>query len=406
MPGVRCIDYRELKSQVEKLGAPQTVRHLTEALETNKLAPRDFSIRELAESFMGPEWVQNLHPKSGRYVDPIEVREAAGDAVAYSHFSRITGQIFFTEVKQNFELEEATFSKIIPTVPSTILDREKIPGISDIGDEFTVIGENGEYPNFGVSEDYIEVAEKRKRGGIVNVTKEAIFGDKTGVLLDRCRGLGKYLGLNREKRLIDCVIDENAGAVSVTAGGHRYHWRGTSYATYQTTTPWDNVATSNGLVDESDLEQAWLTLIQITDPFTGEPVLQSPKHLVVTPQNLMAAHRAIRATEVRTHAGGYPVTGNPIETVSPPGLRGVPGLQNLQIVYSQLLAARAATDTDWWLGDLSRAFAYYSCWEIETEEQAANSEAAFRRDVVMAFKAREMGTAATKEPRVIVESRA
>ena len=61
----------------------------------------------------------------------------------------------------------------------------------------------------------------------------------------------------------------NGGAKSAALGGHRYHWKGTSYGTYQTTTPWVNVATSAGLVDWTDVEAAWLLLAQMVDPYTG-----------------------------------------------------------------------------------------------------------------------------------------
>lgn len=302
-------------------------------------------------------------------------------------------------------MEKMPFSDLIPTKPTEILDMEKIPGISEVGDEFSVIGEGSEYPNFGVVEDYHEIAAKEKRGGIVPVTKEAIFGDKTKQLLPRCRNLGAFLKLNKEKRLIDAAIDENAGARSAALGGHRYFWKGTSYASYQSTTPWVNIRASNGLVDETDLEQAWLRLVQITDPYTGEPIIQQATHIIVTPQNVMTAYRILKSIQVAMHAGGYPLTGNPVETVSPSGLPAI-GLQGLQVLSSQLLAARAATDTDWWLGSPAKAFAYYSAWDVTTEEAPPNSRESFTRDIVFQFRASEMGVAATEDPRYMVENQA
>lgn len=407
MPGTRLINYREIKSLVENLGERQASRYLENALESKKLRAQDFSIRELAEAFMGREWVDNLHPKRGRFVGQ-DVLEASGDAVAYSQFSHITGQLFFSMVKENFENEQFEFGKVIPTKPSDILSMEKIPGISGVGDEFSVIGEADEYPNFGVSEDYIEAAAKAKRGGIVPVTKEAIFGDKTGKLLDEAKKVGYYLGLNKEKRLIDTVCDENGGAVSAAVGGHRYHWKGTTYATYQTSTPWDNVTASNALIDYTDVENAWLTLVGITDPYTGEPILQKPTHIIVTPQNAMTAHRILTATGITAHMGNYPTSGQTapdIYTDSPSPLQHV-GLSGLTVLTSQLLAARAATDTDWWFGAPGKAFVYLAAWDITTEDAPTNSPAAFRRDIVFETKVSEMGCAATLEPRIMTECQA
>lgn len=405
MAGNRAISHADLRQQVDLLGPAAACEKLSGLLESKQVTPHDFSVAELAEAFMGHEWVANLRPKSGRYYAPAELREADGSAIQYSHFSAITGQIFFSEVRQAFEIPDFVFSKVVPTKPTKIQDLEKIPMISHIGDEFFVVGENGLYPNFGVSQDWIEVAAKQKRGGIVPVTKEAILGDLTGSLLNQCRKLGEWLGLNKEKRIIDCIIDENGGAVSAALGGHRYHWKGTTYATYQTSTPWDNVTASAGLVDWTDLSEAWQTLVSITDPYTGEPFPQSPKHLVVTPQNLPIAWRILNATNVQTHSGGYAQSGNLQDYHAPSPLSAFIG-GTLTLLSSPHLAARAATDTDWWLGDLSRAFAYFENWSVQTEEAPSNSEAAFHRDVVFQYKASEKGTAATLEPRVVTECRA
>ena len=397
MRGNRLINYRELRQQVELAGLRPTVRHLTEALQEKYLSPQDFSIRELAEAFMGREWVESLHPKRGRLAS---VLEADATAVAYTSFSNITGQIFFSTVLEAYDNEEFVFSGVIPTKPSDILDIEKIPGITEIGNEAEVVAEGDPYPLVGVSENYIEVGAKKKRGFIVPVTKEAVFGDRTGVLLDRCRQVGWWLGQNREQRLIDCVIDENGGAASIVAGGHRYHWKGSSYATYQASTPWVNIKTSNGLVDWTNVEGAELVLADMTDPFTGQPILIKPTHIIVTPQNLHTARRILGATNVQLHSGGYATSGNLVDTHSPNTL------DMYTVLSSRLLKARAATDTDWWFGNPAKAFAYFSNWDITTEEAPGNSPEQFHRDIVMQFKASERGCAATMEPRLMVENQA
>ena len=377
-------------------------QHLTEALRAKKIHPTDFSIRELAEAYMGREWVESLHPKHGM---ARPVLEADGAAVALSDFGNITGQIFFNTVKEAYDNEEFVFSKLVPTRPSTIIDSmEKIPGISGVGDEFSVIGEGGEYPNFGVSEDYQEISVKQKRGGLVPVTKEAVLGDRTGVLLDRAKSVGFYLGLNREKRIIDALIDENAGAKSAALGGHRYHWRGTTYATHQATTPWVNVVSSNALASWVSVESAWLKLAAIVDPFTQEPILIKPTHLVVTPQLEATAWRILHTTNVQTHFGGYATSGTLQDQHAPSPVAAVFG--NLQIASSRLLAARAATDTDWWLSNPSKQCAYFSIWDVLTEEAPANNREMFHRDIVHIVKVSEMGCAATIEPRCTCESNA
>lgn len=401
MSGTRCINGRELRQLYEHKGGKVVYDHLTEALEKKQLRPEDFSIAELCEAFMGRDYINALRPKSGYYVHS-DVMES--DAVSFRDFSQITGQILFTSVKESLMQEEFVFQKVVPVIPSKEQGVEKVPGISEIGDDLEVVGEEQPYPSLGVAQDFIEVAAKVKRGGIVNVTREAILGDKTSVLLDRCKKLGFWLGLNREKRIIDAIVDENAGATSIHSGGHRYHWRGTSIATYGNnsgTHTWDNLEASNALVDWSDINNAWLLLRAMLDPFTGEPIMISPKHLIVTPQLEWQAKMILTATRVVRHAGGYATSGNLNEFEA-----GNPVPSGISILSSQLLASRMATDTDWFMGDISKALAVYENWGVETEEAPKDSYEAYTRDIAFSIKASCKDAVATLEPRLMVESTA
>lgn len=404
------IDYRELARAKHHEGTGRARQILIESLGGDPGDPRgifkdgppdNFSIKHACEVFMGREFVDAMDPKRG---STVNLMEADGAAIAYSDFTGITGQIFFNEVHQGYEMEKDVFSQIVTTKNTNILDMEKIPGISMPSDEFVVIGEGEDYPNFGVSQDYQHRAALEKRGGIIQVTKEAIAGDKTGLLTGRCKELGKMLGRNKEKRIIDSVIDENTGAKSAVQGGHRYHWLDTAYATYQASTPYINLKTSNGLLDFTSINQAWLLLKAMTDPFTGEPIEIKIRHLVVTPTNAMTALRIKHTLDVRMHSGGYAVTGNLVDTRSESPLKDVIG--DFKIVSSQLLAARAATDTDWWIGDIAEAVEYHSLWDVLTEEAPSFTEQSFRRDVVFQYKVSEMGRAWVKNPRYLCENNA
>jgi len=219
MPGTRLLGGAELKRQCDLQGSRKTVHCLQEALQKKHLSPDDFSLREIAEAFMGTEWVDNLHPKRGRWHG--ELPEAFG--VRYSDMSNITGQILFSKVMEGYEDEAFLFQKEINVVQTDIQDMEKIPGLSNVGDDGEVVLEGNAYPYVGFSEDYIEVAAKEKRGMMLAITKEMLFGDRTGLVMNRARKLGFYEGLNLEKRIIDAIIDENADAVSAALGGLSQH---------------------------------------------------------------------------------------------------------------------------------------------------------------------------------------
>jgi hypothetical protein len=361
----------------------------TLGLEKGHIKPQEFSIADLFESLVdgGRELRRLFDPRLG----PSNILSEAAGAVTSSDFSSITGQIVYTMMMQDLRPEDFPFQNAIPN-QSTQFSGEKIPGIANLGDLAEVVPENEDYPLMATSEDYIETPETKKRGFIIPITKEAIFFDRTGMLLQKCSKVGDSLMLNKEERAIDCLIDENTTA-------HRYKWKGTSYASYQTTTPWDNITTSNALVDWTDLDAAEQTFNAITDPNTGEPVVVEANTVVVTKQNEAAALRILNATQIVMHSGGYATSGNLTETQAPNFWRS-----KYTILTSRLLAARAATDTDWWLGDPGRYARYMENWPITVTQAPAGNADDFNRDIVAKYKCSERGQYAVIEPRVMVEN--
>lgn len=358
------------------------------ALRAKEIKPSEFSIRRLFEEFVegGREIADSWNPRQTGGVNLLE----AGSAVDTSAFSNITGQIVYSEILQKMEMEEMVFSGMIPTTP-TQFNGEKIAGIGRIGDEAEIVGEAQVYPTVGVNEDWIETPQTTKRGMIVPVTKEAIFFDRTGILLERCREVGEWIAVNKEKRAIDCVIDENSTV-------HRYKWKGTSYATYQSSTPWDNVTASNALVDWTDIDAAEQTLNGILDPHTGEPVVVNATDLVVVKALEPLANYIMNATEINRNIGGYATSGNLTREVG-----GNPYRNKYRVVTSRLLASRLATDTHWFLGNIAKQARYMENWPLTVVQAPSNSEAEFQQDIVQRFKASERGAYATIEPRVTTQ---
>lgn len=361
----------------------------TGGLKGRHIRPDEFSIADLFESLVedGRELRRLFNPQLG----PSSILAEAAGAVVNSDFSNITGQILYTMMMNDLQPENYPFQQVIPT-QSTQFSGEKIPGIANLGDLAEVVGENEDYPLMGTSEDYIETPETKKRGFIVPVTKEAIFFDRTGMLLQKCSKVGDSLMLNKEKRAIDCVIDENTTA-------HRYKWKGTVYATYQTTSPWDNTTASNTLVDWTDLDNAEQTLNGILDPNTGEPVVVEANTLIVTKQNEQTAARIINATQIVMHSGGYATSGNLTETQAPN-----PYSSKYRIMTSRLLAARLNNDAHWFLGDPARYARYMQNWPITVTQAPAGNSDDFNRDIVAKYKCSERGQYAVIEPRVMTNN--
>lgn len=376
--------------------APAETSHaLQESFKAKDVKAEDFSLKQLWEACFGYSTISDV---VDRRKLAQEIMESAG-AVSTAAFANISGQIVYSALLEGYESEEFVFTRLIPKV-MTKFNGEKIAGISRIGDESLVVPEGQAFPLVGVSEDYIETPQTVKRGLIVPVTKEAIFFDRTGILLDRCREVGQAIGLSIEKRAIDCVIDENAGAVSAPLGGHRYHWKGTTYATYQASTPWSNLTSTNALVDWTDVEAAELKLAAIVDPYTGEPVMVRPTHLIVTPDLLHTARAIMGATENRLQVGGFATSGNLVTRISGNTL------DSYTILSSRQLKARLGTDTSWFLGNPAKAFRRMVNWDLQTMQAPSTSLDEFQRDIVVQYRADERSAFTTFDPRFMHKSTA
>jgi hypothetical protein len=382
------IRYRELKRRYELDGPQKTTEHLSEALEQKHLRPEDFSIRDLAESLIpdGHHWVRALDPRSSGGVSVLE----ATDAVDVTAFLNITGQVVYSKIMEAYQNEAFVVSKLVDTIP-TRLDGEKIPGVANVKDEIAAIHPGMPYPSLGFADDYIETPSTTKRGFIVPVTREAIFFDRTNLVLSRAAEVGEVLGLNKEKRLIDLLI-------GVT---NNYKWRGTSHNTYQAATPWINVKSGNELVDWTDVDNAEQLFADMLDPNTGEPVLVQATHVLVMPAYWHAAHRVFNALDIDYTGGGAATTtraANPLSHYT---------VRQSRLAYRRILASgvAAADAKKWWfLGDFKRAFAYMENWPITVTQSPVNSEADFNQDIVVRFKASERGAAAVINPRYVVKN--
>jgi hypothetical protein len=385
----KMIQVLELRRQYELLGPRETVSRLTEALEKKQIHPEDLSIRDLAEALIpdGTEYVRSLDPRRSS-----SIQEAAG-AVDTSAFSHITGQLAFTAIRKAYENPVFVWPKLCRT-EKTSFNGERIPGMSNIGDKAQIVEETKDYPLAGVSEDYIDTPVTTKRGLIVPVTKEAIFFDRTNLVLDRCRKVGEALGINKEKRCIDLAL----GVVN------NHNWKGVAYDTYQATTSWVNVKASNALANYTNIDAVLQVFGALIDPFTSEPILIVPNAILCHSSKIATARAILTATQVRQDPNAALGTAK-IVTIG-----GTPIDTNYDIISSALIDARmtaaSIAATSWYLGDFLGAFSYMENWPITVEQSPPNSEDAFKRDIVTQFKASERGVAAVKEPRRVVKSNA
>ncbi len=397
-------DYALLEAEQPTRGASvgKGGRHLREAFAKGAIAPADIDLGRLFEAIFGIGAFRAC--RSGELA--TRVMEDAGP-VASNAFQQISGQQLFTEFLQGYQSEDFTFTKMIPTVTSPFPLGEKIPGVTDpgAGDPYADVPEQEEFPMVGLSENYIETPDKHTYGRRIGVTRLAIFGDRTGQLLEKVQKVSRILGIGKEKRAIDVVLDENQSP----SGFMRYKWRGDTIATYGANTgthSWDNLVTSNALVDFTNIGAAEQKFANILDPETGEPISILADTIITSPQLSSTVFRILHAISLTLAAGGYAQSGNLFRTDSASPLGKTEFSSNYSPVSSRLLKARMASATSWYLGSPKMAFRWQANWPMRQMTAPPLSHEEFTRDIVVQHRFDERGVFATFDPRFMVKNTA
>lgn len=377
---------------------------------TPKDVEKHFRLKEMARTLI----LRNGESVGGDFIeeffDPMNPRsERMQEALAgvdSSAFLGITGQILITRVLAAFNAEKFVASRLVETV-STKFNGEKWPGIglpADPGKDVTLVKENQPYPSIGFNEEYVITPATDKYGLIIPVTKEAVYFDRTGLMLQRADYVGDILGLGKEKRLLGVMIGATNNYVEKRKGDTAAQSLNTFYSVADSSPRWINHLDNNPLNDYTAIRNAESLLSRITDPNTGEPIeldselVFAPKAKAIDIERILTSSMLYEGTSSTQAAplGRFTVSDNPIKVLN---LKREYSRQLTKQLVAQLGMTTATAEGVWFYGDPRKAFAYMENWPITVVQAPPQSEAEFTQDVVYRFKASERGVATVSEPR-------
>lgn len=383
-----------------------------------RLRPESVSIRELALALLGP-WEQQAYDAmrlGAQQPHMVPVLEA-GTEVVPSQFANIsafnTAVIGLLEVRilEAYKSRKFMVSQTFEHVGPTNIRSLKYIGISNIGDVAQIRNPGSPHARAQLSERYVTTPDTVNRGIGIEVTAEAALFDNSRQLLKQADTVGDSLGRRKEYLCVDC-------AIGVT---NTYTYDGTSYNTYQATTPWIN-SKSNPVDTTASAWTAFNDVIQrfnaLTDPETGEPIEIDEWDIFLMPGNFMAITNAIQAERIWTLTGPTPATGtfptgnmeakNPIQ-----GLFKILGGADMahypyalkRATAADGLALSTANATKyWWVGDFNKAFAWHYNLPLTVVRAAATDYIMADRRLTLAIFADEMGVPVVKDPRYVQQS--
>lgn len=377
--------------------ARRTLRDIREALDRGRkgepggLKPEDFSIRDLAAYTIVDDHGEPIGLHTLEALCHGDRFLEADGALNTSMFATITRQIVNTATLEGYNLPAFVLSQAVRTIRGN-KDQARITGVSmpQADGKDLEVHEGQEYPLVGIGEEYVKTPIVTKRGAIVAVTKEAVLADDTGQIVDKARRVGDFIGLQKEKALVDYAVGAVANAVTEKRIGDSAE---VTSNLFLTSGRWVNEQ-ANPLQDWTDVDAAENLLTKIMMPGTGEPVMLVERSVLVPPQLRSTAARILNATETRSGSDNVVVAANPLAGL---GIR----LLVSPLVYRRRVAAgdaEADAAGTWFFGDLTRAVAYYETWALTVEEDRTR-EASFTHDILVRFKASERGTPVVVEPR-------
>jgi hypothetical protein len=388
-----------------------------------KLSADEFSLRDVAESILGSEGLAMLDPINGEtYAKYVRAKnhinaanpgnmnaafESTGiglDPSAFINinaFSILTGGLIEVKMLEGFNNPTFIGDQLMQTVP-TKLNGQKVIGLNPIGDRAARRQPGQPHPRTQYGERWIQTPETRENALAIDVTKEAVFYDLTGDILNNAMSIGEELGYRRELEMLQLF----SGVVN------NFNWKGTGYNTYvaaagNTLGYAGNLVVSdaNPLYDWTSIQTAYLAFSRFTDPDTGKRILVNPTTLVVCPGKLATANLILDSLTTQFRTGGAQSSANPLYVNSGAG-NPVSNFGSYKVLTSPLLEQELVTGgyttaqatATWFLTDATKAFKYMQNYPLQIQQASPQSYNMVDNGLVASYFGHERGIPSVWSP--------
>jgi len=368
----------------------------------------EVSIRALAEAIHGRDFVEEYyHPSGGFDFGDRHLLEAAIDPTAFlniSAFNLSVAGLVNAQIMERFNAPEYIGRNLVSVKPTNQNGHKRIAParISPVSKAAKGRLPGETHGEVGFGEMYQSTPETIEQALKVPVTREAVYFDLTAQVNETAGEVGDELAYGQEKDIADTVL-------GVTGLASRYNFNGTTYETYQATSPWANDL-SNAFVDVTSVDTARQQFVGMTDPATGREIQVNALDLLCMPAKELVMRNQLFGPNVQIgtqqSAGNFPtyytMSANQINAVGRGTYRLIP---LTAIWYNRALAAdglalsAANAQKYWYSGDFARAFEWQENWPLTPWNASADELTMKDRGLVAVFGANYRGTMFVKEAR-------
>lgn len=386
--------------------------YLTEELRPvfgqGRFSPREVSIATLCEAIMGRDARDEYYGPNSHF-SMATLREAAIDPTAFlniSLFNLATAGLVNARILEGFNKPEYIGRGLVTVVP-TNMNGHKIIGTAGINAQ-TAAAKNrlpGQpHASIQFGEAWQTTPETVEQALKVEITKEATFFEQaSGEVMRQADQIGDELARGEEVE----ICDEFIGVTN------SYNRSGTSYNTYQASTPWINSG-SNPFTDENDLDDANALLLAMTDPDTGREIQINLLQVFCSPYRERVFREQLFPSQVSL---GTQISSNVAQRIiqsqsaTAQVMRGtIKVIPLTQIWHNRMIAADglgltgANAKAYWWVGEPQRAFEWHENWPLTPWQAVATEMVMKDRGLIAIHGANKRGKVYTREPRYMVRN--
>jgi hypothetical protein len=362
----------------QKKAGKLTAKKLDNLLKEDKIVPSDLRFDQLAYELI-PDY------------DDLRTAETQDIALAVSssQFPTISKVAINKTVLDAYQLHQEGLDGLVTDITATRTNEEYLAGFTDPeGPELRQESQSYQETNFGERDITIKMADF---GRTISVTREAIFNDRTGQLLENARGFGEKGGQHRAKMIVqtlECL--PRTSFKEATSASNAFIYKGTAVqaatfynATNHTSTDGRvniNLVASNGLVDYTNVDAALDLFVDMKTP-AGDEMVITPRVVFCHEKLLSTAWQVFNSDTYWKVAGGETATGlSTYHGINPVGPRG------FRPRFNVLGSRYAASETTWYIGDPKSSMYWAWVWRPSTASLAATADKAFYNNIVMTYK--------------------
>lgn len=370
----------------------------------------ELNIRHIAEAIFGHERVEELfHPASGMNFGAL--REAAIDPSAFVDINTLTlsvSGLVNAEILERFNQPDLIGRNLL-TIKPTQMNGQKIIGVSrqpKVTSTAKGRQPGEEHTSTGFGSAYQTTPTTTEQALKCSVTREAVFFDLTGQVLDEAGNIGEELGYGWEITIADEIL-------GVT---NSYNRSGTSYNTYQTLSPWINDG-SNAFSDETSVDTARQLFIGMTDPETGKEIRVGGRDILCMQARELKFREQLFGSNIQLGTqlnSNFPsrwVGSTPKLNELKEGGMGAYTVTPLSAIWYNRATASDGLNLSasnakeyWWVGDYPKAFWWMQNWPLTPWQASADELTMKDRGLIAVYGANYRGAMYTREPRYVVRN--